>query len=138
MSLDLSSLEKAIDALSSSLKIAHQATNTPTVGLFEVIRAGVIQNFEVAYEQSWKMIKRFLEKNFASDYVDGITRRELYRLAAESQLIQDVDLWMNFHRARNETSHTYNKSTAADVFNSAESFLAEVQMLLAILKKKND
>ena len=59
--------------------------------LQEAVRAGVIQNFEIAYEQSWKMMKRWLEDSVGATYVDGVTRRELFRLAAEHRLITDVD-----------------------------------------------
>jgi len=30
----------------------------------DTLRAGVIQNFEVAYEQSWKMLQRWIKTTF--------------------------------------------------------------------------
>ena len=104
----------------------------------EAVRGGVIQSFEVAYEQSWKMIKRWLENNVSAIDVDGVTRRHLFRLAAETGLISDVDLWMTFHKARNETSHTYNSEIAAAVLEMAPDFLLACETVVTTLRARND
>ena len=80
----------------------------------------------------------WLDKNYGSHYVDGVTRRELFRLAAESQLITDVDEWMFYHRARNQTSHTYNEETANEIYQASLSFLKVIKPLYMQLKEKND
>ncbi len=103
----------------------------------ETVRSGVIQNFEVAYEQCWKMMKRWLESNVGAVEVDGVTRQELFRMAAEHRLINDVPLWMSFHKARNETSHTYDGEVAAEVMETAVRFLPQAKMFLKILEKGN-
>ena len=71
-------------------------------------------------------------------YVDGVTRRQLFRLSAEHRLVGDVDRWMEYHDARNETAHTYDESTAEDVFETAKKFLADAQKLLQALEARND
>ena len=78
----------------------------------EAVKAGVIQNFVVAYEQSWKMMRRWLEANPLASDVSGASLRQVFRLAAKAGLIGDVDLWMQFHAVRNQTSHTYNLKVA--------------------------
>ena len=55
--------------------------------LKETVRSGIIQNFEVAYELSWKMMKHSLETNISAESVDGVTRRELFKKAAKNRLI---------------------------------------------------
>ncbi len=138
MKLELSSLENAVAALEKSIAaIAAHGAAIPEV-LKDTIRSGVIQNFEVAYEQCWKMMKRWLENNVNAESVDGVTRRELFRLAAESQLIADVDVWMRFHTARNATSHTYDCSAAAEVEAAAYAFLESAQCFLKRIREKND
>ncbi len=137
MNLYLDSLAKSIDALERSTKTASRL-NAFDRDLQEVVRAGVIQNFEIAYEQSWKMMKRWLEDNVGATYVDGVTRRELFRLAAEHRLITDVDRWMEYHGARNQTSHTYNEETAQRVFEEANEFVHDAKQFLKVLEEHND
>lgn len=102
------------------------------------VRAGAIKHFEFTYELSWLSIKRWLEDNVSPTTGDGVTRRELFRLAAESRLIDNVDRWMRYHRARNRTSHTYRETTANEVYAVIPEFLADARSLLAILEANND
>ena len=113
MNLDLSSLENATATLERPVHAATSLQASIPEELRETVRGGIIRNFEVAYEFSWKMMKRWLGAHVSPDVVDGVSRRELFRRAAESRLIADVDLWMGFHAARNETSHTHDHETAA-------------------------
>jgi nucleotidyltransferase substrate binding protein (TIGR01987 family) len=138
MKLELTSLESAISSLERSIKASATYEATLPPDLKETVRSGIIQNFEVAYEQAWKMMKRWLETNISAESVDGVTRRELFRQAAENRLIDDVDLWMSFHAARNEASHTYDNDAAEEVSKSAEHFVAVVQSFLASLRTRND
>lgn len=138
MKLDLSSLENAIASLERSVAAANTYEALIPPELKDTVRSGIIQNFEVAYEQSWKMMKRWIESNVSSDAVDGVTRRELFRQATQNRLIDDVDLWMLFHAARNQTSHTYNHDTAEEVSQIAERFVAAARLLISTLQQRND
>ena len=138
MKLELTSLESAILALESSSAATAAFEATLPAHVVDTLRSGVIQNFEVAYEQSWKMMKRWVEANVSPGAVDGVTRRELFRHAAENQLIQDVNLWMIFHSARNNSSHTYDRATADEVYAVAEQFIPAARALLEALQARND
>ena len=137
MNLYLDSLAKSIDALERSIKTAGRF-DTFDGDLQEVVRARVIHSFEVAYELSWKMIKRWLKENIGGSSVDGINQRSLFRLAAENRLIADSERWMDYHKARNSTSHTYNEDTAENVFAEAAEFVHDVKYLLRMLEAGND
>ena len=138
--LDLSSLQSAIGALGRALSVTGDEGkwNTFDAPTQEALKAGVIQTFEVSYEQSWKMLRRWLQANGIADEVEGVPMRQLYRVAAKAGLVDDVDAWMTFHKARNETSHTYNCVTAQAVFDMAPGFFNEAQRLLAALALRND
>ena len=138
MTLELGSLEKAIGALERSLRVVGEQAGGTDDDLVDTLRAGVVQNFEVTYEQTWKMMKRWLEANAGSLEVDGVTRRQLFRLCAENRLIDEVDQWMEFHKARNETSHTYSTEIAAEVFEVASGFLPAAQEVLSRIASRND
>ena len=138
--LELESFEKAIKSLED---LSLQTENKELMMNFdEIIKrgliAGVIQNFEFTYELSWKYIKRWLENNIGSTEVDGVSRRHLFRLAMENKLIEDVESWMNYHYARNRTSHTYDIATAEEVYEIALNFLKDAKKLLEAIGERND
>jgi nucleotidyltransferase substrate binding protein (TIGR01987 family) len=112
MVLNISSMQKALVSFQSAIKIYNLRENDVEREEREVLRAGVIQSFECTYELCWKFMKRWIEMNLNFESVDGVTRRELFRQAAENKLIVDVDLWMEFHKARNATSHIYDEDVA--------------------------
>ena len=139
--LDYSSLKLAIDALHRALGVtSHDARWAAFDAVTqETLKAGVIQTFEVVYEQSWKMLEGWLLVNSTSDKVTyGKKKRELYLDAAKAGLIDDVDEWMAFHKARNKTSHTYDCQIAGVVFEMAPRYLVEAQKLLLALELRND
>jgi len=135
MPLDLGSLKKAVDSLDRALAVALGSRNPAQD---EVIRAGVIQNFEFTYELCWKFMKRWLEFNAGGSAVDGATRKELFRLAAESRLITGVENWFRYHAARNETAQTYDPAKAAEIYSLAAPFAADARKLLQVLERRND
>jgi len=140
MGLDLSSLRKGVESLGKTLAVADDEDfiSGLSADQKDAIRAGVIQNFEFTYELCWKFMRRWLDVNLGSVYVEGVARRQLFRLGAENKLIADVDQWMEYHDARNETSHTYDEGTAEDVFATAREFYANAERLLEALEARND
>ena len=140
MKLDLSSFRKAVGSLQMTLAVADDRGFMSGLSDSQknAIRAGVIQNFEFTYELCWKFMRRWLDANLGSTYVAGVTRRQLFRLSAENKLIGDVDKWMEYHEARNETAHTYDENTAEEVFETAREFIADAEKLLKALEERND
>ena len=139
MPLDLSPLQAAISALADAITFAQSPMVAKmTEAQQKTIQAGVIQCFEFTYERAWKYMKRWLDHNLGSVYVDGVSRKGLFRLAAEHQLITDVPAWFEYHMARNKTSHTYAAETAAEVYQVAPYFLQDVQALLLQLQQHNE
>ena len=141
MTLDLSSLRKAVDAFEKTLNVADDQTFMTglTEDQKEAIRAGVIQNFEVAYEMCWKFVQRWLRENVAGQEADyPRTRKELFRLAARSGLVNDPQPWFSYGEARNLTAHTYNAAKAEAVYEVAKGFLGDARILLERLEKRND
>jgi len=138
--LVLSSFEKAVSALAAVLARSEDAefmSHLDDVAR-NAIQAGVIKHFEFTYELSWKFIKRWLDTNVSASLADGVTRRELFRLAAENRLIDDVEQWMRYHEARNLTSHIYQPEIAAKVYSIAHDFARDAARLLAALEARND
>lgn len=82
-------------------------------------------------------MKRWLEEQVSQDVVDGVPRIELFRVAAENLLIEDVQKWMDFHRARNQTSHIYDQEILEKVYEVAKTFLPYGKQFLIALEQRN-
>ncbi|MBN2689305.1 MAG: nucleotidyltransferase substrate binding protein [Gammaproteobacteria bacterium] len=140
MQLNLTNLNKTIIALDRALATAnlYSETNNSNRDLQETLRAGVIQNFEISYEQCWKMIQRWISLNVSKeDATYPRTRKELFRLAAKYGLIDDPKPWFQYGDARNLTSHTYDEDTADEVYAVAHNFLLSAKNLFNKLEKLN-
>ncbi|MDR1290925.1 MAG: nucleotidyltransferase substrate binding protein [Planctomycetaceae bacterium] len=133
--LELTSLQDAMSSLARSIEVVREYEYLEEK-VQEVLRSGVIQNFEIAYEFSWKHIKRWLELNLGSGSLTPFSIKLLIRRAAECELITDSDLWLEFHKARNSTSHIYSKESAKEVFDKALEFLPQGLDLLEKLEER--
>jgi len=138
--LDLGSLRDAIDSLSQSLSVVGDQHwfDAQSGAVQNTLIAGVIQNFELVYEQSIKMLRREMEKNAASPTeVDFSNFRDLLRTAAATGLIDDVDAWLGYRKMRNITAHTYDHEKAQQVYQGTLVFIGDAKNLLAQLAVRN-
>jgi len=140
MALDLSSLRKAVNSLERALNVSlkKQADANADDDDRETIRAGVIQNFEFTYELCWKFMKRWIEENISHEAADGVTRKQLFRMAAENRLLERVEKWFEFHQARNKTSHVYDEEIAEQVYAATKEFLPQAKLFLERIEARND
>lgn len=133
MKLSLTALKKSVASL--SVAIQEQTDNlTPTQKLLH--RDGIIQRFEYTYELCWKFMRRALKEAEGESRLDILANRhDLFRLAAQVGIIQDVTVWMTYHEARNRTSHIYDEVVAQEVFSVATTFIDDAKDLLEKLEK---
>ncbi len=125
MGLNYTSLHKAIVALQKGIAIYENKKEQEVMqDEMEIIQSGIIQNFEVCYEISWKLMKKWLEENVGRTEVDGVSRKELFRMAAQNKLIEDIEKWFVFHEARNMTLHDYDGIKADEVFRNCNPIFA--------------
>ena len=137
MKVTLSQLEKAHASLHRSIVVFDRVSGGQDADLIETTRSGVVQNFEVAYEQSWKVLRRWMMHYLSISDSEITHRRQLYRLAASHSLIDDVEAWWDFHAARNLTSHTYNEAIALEVADTARKFDAACAQLIRKLAARS-
>ena len=134
MPVSLDQLEKSHAALKQAVAVDYRVALGQDQALIETTRSGVIQNFAVAYEQSWKILRRWLMHYQNITDADITQRKQLYRLAAKHGLIQEVEAWWQSQAARNLTPNTYNQTTAIDVARMARLFEPVCAALIAQLK----
>ena len=137
MSVSLNQLEKAHAALQRAIAVHDRVLLGTDTDLQETTRSGVIQNFEVVYEQSCKVLRRWMMHYLAISESEIMQRRQLYRLAAKHGLLDDVQGWWDFHEARNLTSHTYSPPVALEVAAKARLFDAACSQLITQLKAQS-
>jgi nucleotidyltransferase substrate binding protein (TIGR01987 family) len=135
MSIDITSLNKAIAQLATALAYAHSPQAASDPGLAEQLRNSVIQCFEFTYELSHKMLKRHLESTAASPQeIDLASFQSLIRTGNEQGLLRsDWTMWRTYRQARTDSSHTYDQAKALAVFAIAPDFLEEAKHLAARL-----
>ena len=138
MTLDLTSLAQSVNVLRGSVEDNRRNGSQFSPLQQETFRSGIIQNFEIAYELSWKAMKRWIEENVSPDVLFGVPRIELFRRAAENGLIDSVENWMTFHQARNSTSHIYSAAVAAEVYEAAVQFVFDADTFLQNITARNE
>ncbi len=134
--MTLDGLQKAIQSLERSFIYIKSHSDGIEPVQSEIFRAALIQNFEVAYEMSWKFVKRFLQEYTDTSDIASMTRKELFREAYQYKLIDNIEHWFSYYKMRNETSHTYNEIIADDVSASIEAFIIDSKYLLQSLTKR--
>lgn len=123
----LSPLQKALATL-------HLALDQPKD---EFIRDAVILRFEYSYELAWKLLRRYLAEDVGAETLAPLSRKNLFRLAADKRLIVSPLPWFDYHHARNITSHTYDEAVAEQVYQVAVAFYDDAMALLAELERRN-
>src|ERR1700712_234715 len=139
MPLVLDTLRNALAALRAVQAKSEDAAFMATLDTVtrEAIRSGAIQHFEFTFELAWKFTRRRLEADIGRSSVDGIPRRDLFRIGAENGLIDDVEAWFQYHLARNRTSHPYDPSIVPSLYARSLDFANDAVALLAVLEARN-
>jgi nucleotidyltransferase substrate binding protein (TIGR01987 family) len=140
VALDLSSLDGAVHSLETAVAKSRDRDLMERLDeeTRDVVRAGVIQNFEFTFELCWKFIQRWIRINRTPEDAEPRTRKDLFRMAARYELIEDPSSWFGYAEARNITSHTYDRKKAASVYRVAVRFVKDARFLLEQLRQAND
>ncbi|MFV8333136.1 nucleotidyltransferase substrate binding protein [Flavobacterium sp.] len=80
--------------------------------LNELEEQGLIQAFEFTHELAWNVMKDYFEYQ-GNTTITG--SRDATREAFQKGLIQDGAQWMEMIKSRNQSTHTYNESTANEI-----------------------
>lgn len=103
----------------------------------DLVRDAVVKRFEYCYELGWKFVRRALIESLGREPIDEVTRRDLFRLAAQHGLIADPERWFAYHTARNETSHMYDEDKANEIAALSDRFAEDARQLLEELERRN-
>jgi len=126
--LSVEALEKALTRLEEGFSEAERYPELLTV------RDGVIQRFEIAMDLSWKLIQRALKDIYQVNEGDLLSKKDIFRQAANYHLLEDTETWFGHYDARNKTSHIYDSEEAARAFERARAFLVDAKVTLERLR----
>jgi len=70
--------------------------------------SGIVKDFEITYELSWKLLKKFLER----EGHEVKSAREAYAKAYQLGYLKDESVWLKIIDDRNLTVHTYDQKFA--------------------------
>ena len=115
--INIAPLLKAKAMLDEALEIAQSPLE----------KTGAIQCFEYCYELAWKTMRRILLKKG----LETASPRDTFRAAATNRLIEDPEVWFEFIKKRNLTTHTYNLALAEKIFCFLPDFQSELDKLVA-------
>lgn len=122
LQLQLEQLSKAMATLSEALEME------PT----QINKDGTIQRFEYTFKLCWKIMQSVVK---SGGILDVNSPRESIRLAAQSGIIENVEIWLDFLDARNQASHVYDQAAADAVYETVKKFLPEAEKLVQKLEK---
>lgn len=109
----LNSYRKALSRLAEVVNVMK----TRQLNDFEA--DGLIQRFEFTFELAWKLMKSYADYQGTDKEIMG--SRDAIRWAFENKLIEDSNVWVEMIKRRNDTSHTYDEDTAANVVMSVKN-----------------
>ena len=86
----------------------------------ELYLDGLIQRFEFCFELSWKVMQILL----SYEGISVNSPRSAIRKSFESEIIADVEGWLEMLESRNLSTHTYDEKTAKKIYkNIAEKYI---------------
>ncbi|OGY15918.1 MAG: hypothetical protein A2784_00050 [Candidatus Chisholmbacteria bacterium RIFCSPHIGHO2_01_FULL_48_12] len=91
-----------------------------------------IQRFEFTFELAWKLMRvMILDKG-----IEVFGPKNVIRRAAQVELINDPETWIEFLKARNLTTHVYDQPVAEEIYNQAKKFPEVVRELIERAEKE--
>lgn len=106
--------EQKLNSYRKALSRLAEVVNVMIVRQLNEFEAdGLIQRFEFTFELAWKLMKSYADYQGTDKEIMG--SRDAIRWAFENKLIEDSDVWIEMIKRRNDTSHTYDEDTAAEV-----------------------
>ena len=110
-----------------------QAALEKDISADELYLDGLIQRFEFCFELSWKLIKAFLDY----EGVEVNSPRSAIRKAFQTELITNVEAWLDMLEKRNLSSHTYDEETAKEIYRHvAEKYIFLFNEFATTIDKK--
>jgi nucleotidyltransferase substrate binding protein (TIGR01987 family) len=102
-------VEAGVNNLQKAFQALERSATTPITEPRDL--SGVVKDFELLYELSWKTLKKFLE----SQGHEVHTAKHALETAYQLKLLSNEKVWLQMIDDRNKTVHTYNEKFAREM-----------------------
>ncbi len=117
--------------LARAVKALQRSATTPITEPRDM--SGIVKDYEIAYELSWKTLKAQLE---TEGHVTS-TAKDVFAQAYQLRKIQNQDVWLEMITDRNLTVHTYDETLAKELCERIRTnYLPVFEELLQTIQKK--
>ena len=97
--------------------------------------SGIIKDFEMTYELSWKVLKKFLLKAGH----ETLGAKDVFSRAYQLGYLKNEKGWLEMIEDRNQTSHVYDEKQAGVIVKKvASTYLALFEALFEELERHPD
>ena len=113
----------------------------PDSVMYDIYRAACVKEFELALEQSGRLLKKRLRPYFASNrQADRLNFKDSFRYAAKHGLIsmEACERWLQYRDNRNSTAHDYGEQFAEATLKLLPNFIADATELAAVIAEPLD
>ena len=97
----------------------------------EINRDATIKRFEFCFELCWKLMQAILQEHGIEAYGPKGSIRE----AAKLGLIDNPHTWLEFLKARNLTTHTYEEKLAEKIYSKVKKFNKTAEVFIKNAEK---
>lgn len=104
---------KKIDAFNKCLTVLLEAEKSFSD---EIYRMGIIGQFNLTFELSWKALREVLLIHGVNKAGTG-SPREIIKAGYEFHFLDDEETWLDMLKRRNQTTHIYNEEIAIELVN---------------------
>ncbi len=136
MSIDTTFLRRCIGALERARDEIDKHKDRDDF-LHDIYRAACVKEFELALEQSGKLLRKLLAAYFASNrQADRLAFKDLFRHAGKHGLIPPdaVERWLGYRDNRNDTAHDYGEDFAEATLELLPAFISDATALADLIE----
>lgn len=118
------------------LKDLKSATKSLKDGMLKVKddldRDGIIQRFEFTFELLWKVVQEYAKYKG----IETASPRDAFRVANDIKLIDDANIWFEFLKNRNLSTHIYSESDAIQISTQIPNFIIETDKIISKIENE--
>jgi nucleotidyltransferase substrate binding protein (TIGR01987 family) len=104
---------KKFDAFNKSLAVLLRSNREIND---EIYRMGIIGQFHLTFELSWKALREVLLIHGVSEAISG-SPREIIKAGYKFNFISDENIWLDMLKRRNQTIHVYDEGIALELID---------------------